>query len=111
MSCLSISPMAGTDRIDSPSSDIIAPAGPPVPSASICLRGLRAFQTVDDDGDTVLVVSDGETTVEFGCGLVGRSAAATRGVMRLVEAVRHYASTIEVSAAVDASIADSRGRA
>lgn len=62
---------------------------------SIRLDALRTFSTVDDEGDPVLVVSDGETTIEFFCGLPGLSAGSARGARRLVDAIHTYQSEIE----------------
>jgi hypothetical protein len=45
------------------------------------------------------VVSDGETSVEFACGLTGLSGSAARGAQRLADAVANYASAIEAKIA------------
>ena len=64
----------------------------PPPVVSVRLGEVRAFRVLDDENEPVLVVSDGETSVEFGCGLSGVSGSAARGAQRLADAVRDYAS-------------------
>jgi len=68
---------------------------PPASVVNIRLDGLRTFSTVDDEGEPVLVVSDGETTIEFSCGLPGLSDVSVRGAQRLVDAIRTYQAEIE----------------
>jgi hypothetical protein len=68
---------------------------PPASVVSIRLDALTTFSTVDDEGDPVLVVSDGETTIEFACGLPGLSDGSARGAQRLVEAIGTYQAEIE----------------
>lgn len=85
--------MGGTDLIDEASG---SPAdGAPVPGGRIRLGDLRAFQVSDDEDDLVLVVSDGDTTIEFTCGLSGRSDASTDGVRRLLDAMSRYLDDLE----------------
>lgn len=67
----------------------------PLPVASVRLGGIRTYFMLDDEDEPILVVTDGDTTVEFACGLSGRSRAAALGAQRLAAAVQAYASTIE----------------
>jgi len=71
----------------------------PLPAASVRVGGIRTFWSVDEEGEPVLVVSDGVTTVEFGCGLPGANGRTTRGAERLADAMRQYAAAIEARAA------------
>jgi hypothetical protein len=70
----------------------------PTPVASIRVDGIRAFRLVDDDDGPILIVTDGDATVEFSCGLSGLSEAAALGAERLAQAAREYASGVESGA-------------
>ena len=85
--------MGGTDLRDEASGSPAEDA--PVPGGRIRLGDLRAFQVSDDEDDPVLVVSDGDTTIEFSCGLPGRSDASMDGVRRLIDAMSHYLDDLE----------------
>jgi hypothetical protein len=87
--------MNGTDLAYGEVGDVPDHLGCPAPLVSVRLGEIRAFSIVDDEDEPVLVVSDGETTVEFACGLSGLSGPAARGAQRLADAVRDYASTLE----------------
>ena len=89
--CFTIGPMDGTGL---PGVGDLAEE-PPVSVVSIRLDSLRTFSTVDDEGEPVLVVSDGETAIEFSCGLPGLSDSSARGAQRLVEAIGTYQAEIE----------------
>lgn len=69
----------------------------PPPLVSVRLGEIMAFRVIDDEDEPILVVSDGEMSVEFGCGLAGVSGPAAQGAQRLAEAVREYASTIRAN--------------
>jgi len=92
--------MGGTNGHNEPMWHRPDKAAIPAPVASVRLGGIGAFSCVDDEEDPVLVVSDGETTVEFGCGLSGRSGEAALGAQRLAEAIYEYASAIEANLVV-----------
>ncbi len=94
-----ISPMNGTELLPGEAGDLADPAAYPVPVVSVRLGEIRAFSVIDDEDEPVLVVSDGETTVEFACGLAGLSGPAARGARRLADAVRDYALAIEAKTA------------
>jgi hypothetical protein len=66
----------------------------PSPMATVRLGGISTYRMTDDD-DVVLVVSDGVTTVEFACGLLGPSGRSVRGAHQLADAVAAYAHDIE----------------
>ena len=87
-------PMGGTDLVDeasgTPAEDAPVPGG-----GRIRLGDLRTFQVSDDEDDPVLVVSDGDTTIEFACGLSGRSEASMDGARRLIDAIGHYLDELE----------------
>jgi hypothetical protein len=63
--------------------------------ASIRVDGIRVFRMMDDDDGPILIITDGDATVEFSCGLSGRSDAAALGAERLAEAARAYALVVE----------------
>ena len=88
--CFSIGPMGGTVR-ESATDDLRPRVEVPTPVASIRVDGIRAFRVIDDDDGPVLIVTDGDATVEFSCGLSGLSQAAALGAERLAEAAREYA--------------------
>jgi hypothetical protein len=69
----------------------------PTPVVSVRLGEIRAFSVIDDDDEPVLVISDGESSVEFACGLAGVCGSAALGAQRLADAMRDYASTIEAN--------------
>jgi len=87
--------MSGTDTVPDRSSGELARLRIPTPVASIRVDGIRAVRTNDDDDGPVLVITDGDTSVEFLCGFSGRSPAAVLGAERLAEATRAYLLAIE----------------
>jgi len=88
--------MTGTDVVPDASSGGIPRSVPPA-IVSIRVDGIRAFRTYDDDDGPVLVITDGDATVEFLCGFSGRSPAAILGAERLAEATRAYSHVIETN--------------
>jgi hypothetical protein len=92
----------GTELLDGPTDDLIdESAPPPQPVMSVRLRGIRTFHIVDDEDEdeTVLVVSDGEASVEFVCGISGVSGSAARGARRLANAISEFAAVLEARVA------------
>lgn len=89
--------MSGTETVPDRPSGELARLGIPTPVASIRIDGIRAVRTYDDDDGPVLVITDGDTTVEFLCGFSGRSPAAVLGAERLAEATRTYLLAIEAA--------------
>ena len=87
--------MGGTDVIGNTSGDLRPKLAVPAPVASIRVDGIRVFRMVDDDDGPILIITDGDATVEFSCGLSGRSDAAALGAERLAEAARAYALVVE----------------
>src|SRR5689334_21599595 len=92
--------MGGTDLvdgqvIDGPSGDLQPRLGIPAPVVSIRVDGVRAFRMIDDDDGPILIITDGDTTVEFSCGFSGQTVAAALGAERLAEAARAYALVVE----------------
>ena len=82
--------------MDGPTDDLADDATPPAPAATVRLRGVRTFRIIDDEDEPVLFVSDGETTVEFACGISGLSGSAARGARRLATAISEFASVLEL---------------
>jgi hypothetical protein len=89
--------MGGTVR-ETSDGDLPPRADVPTPVASIRVDGIRAFRLVDDDDGPILIVTDGDATVEFSCGLSGLSEAAALGAERLAQAAREYALGVESGA-------------
>jgi hypothetical protein len=91
--------MGGTDVmdnvVDGPTGDLAPRLGIPAPVVSVRVDGIRAFRMVDDDDGPILIITDGDTTVEFSCGFSGRSHAAALGAERLAEATRAYSLVVE----------------
>ena len=91
--------MYGTDLADDDPEELRGTGVYPPPVVSVRLGEVRAFRVIDDEDEPILVVSDGETSVEFACGLSGMNGSAARGAQRLADAVRDYASAIEANLA------------
>jgi hypothetical protein len=91
--------MTGAGLVDEEPDDVGNAGACPPPVVSVRLGDIRAFRVIDDEDEPVLVVSDGETSVEFACGLSGVSGPAALGAQRLADAVRDYASAIEANLA------------
>ncbi len=70
------------------------------PIASVRLRGVKSMRTTNDDGEPVLIVSDGETTIEFGCGLCGPTPRAAEGAKVLATAMVAFAADVSRLAGV-----------
>ena len=87
--------MNGTNVANGGTGDVQPRLGLPAPAVSIRVDGIRTFRTIDDDDGPILVITDGDTTVEFLCGFSGRSVAAALGAERLAEATRAYSQVIE----------------
>jgi hypothetical protein len=91
--------MNGTGLAEEDPQDAGDPGAYPPPMVSVRLGEIRAFRVTDDEDEPILVVSDGETSVEFACGLSGVSGSAALGAQRLADAARDYASAIEANLA------------
>jgi hypothetical protein len=89
--------MSGTETVPDTSSGELARLGIPNPVVSIRVDGIRTFRTYDDDDGLILLITDGDATVEFLCGFSGRSPAAALGAQRLAEATRAYSLVIEAA--------------
>ncbi|GAA1744046.1 hypothetical protein GCM10009681_13550 [Luedemannella helvata] len=69
------------------------PTDPPA-MASLDLRDVTARIDYDEFGEPVLVVTDGEVTIEFTGGLRGTSMTAALGARQLSTAANDYAETV-----------------
>jgi len=92
--------MGGTELADEPvidgnTGDLPRRLGIPAPVVSIRIDGIQAFRMIDDDDGPILIITDGDTTVEFSCGFSGRTQVAALGAERLAEATRAYALVVE----------------
>jgi hypothetical protein len=94
--CPTIGAVGGTEVVDGPTDDVTDDAAPPAPAVTVRLRGVRTFRIIDDEDEPVLFVSDGETTVEFACGISGLSGSAARGARRLANAIGEFATVLEL---------------
>ena len=86
--------MHGIAAHDGPTVDLRGRLGFPEPVAVISLRGAMTFRDQDDDGQPVLIVTDGVTTVALDSGLSGLSFGVVVAAQRLAEAVGDFASSI-----------------
>jgi hypothetical protein len=76
--------------VDDSSGDSQLRLGIPAAVASIRVDGIRVFRTYDDDDGPMLVVTDGDTTVEFLCGFSRQSKATVQGARRLNDAAHAH---------------------
>jgi hypothetical protein len=69
----------------------------PEPVAALSLRDCMPYRAVDDDGQPVLILTDGVTTVALECGLRGLSADIVDAAQRLAEAVGDFAVSVRAA--------------
>jgi hypothetical protein len=79
---------------DEPTGDV--PDGPlfPEPIAVISLRNATTYRDWDCDGQPVLIITDGVTTVAFDSGLAGLSVNLVVASHRLADSMRDFATSI-----------------
>src|SRR5262245_16710115 len=66
----------------------------PIPSTSLSLRHAIAYGGVDDDGEPVLIITDGVSSVALESGLSGPSDEAVVAARRLAATADDFASRI-----------------
>jgi hypothetical protein len=66
----------------------------PVPSTSLSLRHAIAYGGVDDEGEPVLIITDGVSSVALESGLSGPSDEAVVAARRLAATAEDFASRI-----------------
>jgi hypothetical protein len=86
--------MHGITAHDGPTIDLRGDRGFPEPVAVISLRGAITFRDQDDDGQPILIVSDGVTAIALDSGLSGLSFGVVVAAQRLAEAVGDFANSI-----------------
>jgi hypothetical protein len=79
---------------DLPTSELGGHRGFPEPAAVISLRNATTFREVDEDGQPILIVTDGVTSVAFDSGLSGLSYGVVTAAGRLADAVADFARSI-----------------
>ena len=70
----------------------------PDPVAVLSLRDCQIYRAVDDDGQPILVLTDGVTTVALECGLKGLSPEVVAAAGRLAEGVDDFSRSVRVAA-------------
>jgi hypothetical protein len=66
----------------------------PDPVSVISLRRATTYRDCDEDGQPILIISDGVTSVAFDSGLSGLSFGVVAASRRLAEAVNDFTSSI-----------------
>ena len=79
---------------DGPTVDLSDSAAFPEPVAVVSLRAGRVFRALDEDGQPILVVTDGVTSVAFETGLSGLSFGVVVAAQRLAAALEDFATSI-----------------
>lgn len=69
----------------------------PEPIASLSMRSTKVYRAVDDDGQPILIVTDGVTTVALESGLSGLSAEVVTAAEKLAGATRDYAMSLRAA--------------
>jgi hypothetical protein len=80
--------MDGTARDDEPSVDLVESPTFPIPNVTLSLRHAIAYRGRDDDGEPILIISDGVSAVALESGLSGPSpevVVAARGLAAIAE--------------------------
>jgi hypothetical protein len=84
--------MHGTARNDGRSIEPNEGQGFPAPSTCLSLRHAIAYRGVDDDGEPILIISDGVCSVALESGLAGPSPEVVVAARRLAETAAEFAS-------------------
>jgi hypothetical protein len=69
----------------------------PEPAAVLSLRHCTVYRAADDDGQPILILTDGVTTLALECGLKGMSAELIESAERLADAVHDYAISVRAA--------------
>lgn len=86
--------MNGTSGPDGPTGEIPENRLFPEPVAVISLRDAVTHRDVDEDGQPILIITDGVTTVALDSGLSGLSFGVVAASHRLADAVHDFAQSI-----------------
>lgn len=66
----------------------------PEPIAALSMRSTKVFRAVDEDGQPILIITDGVTTVAVESGLSGLSDEVVAAADDLASAARDYAISL-----------------
>jgi hypothetical protein len=69
----------------------------PEPVAALSMRSTTVYRAVDEDGQPILIVTDGVTTVALESGLSGLSEEVVAAAEGLASATRDYATSLRAS--------------
>jgi hypothetical protein len=69
----------------------------PEPVAALSMRSTKVYRAVDEDGQPILIVSDGVTTVALESGLSGLSEEVVAAAEGLASATHDYATSLRAS--------------
>lgn len=86
--------MNGKSGPDGPTGDVPEGRLFPEPVAVISLRNAVTYRDMDDDGQPILIITDGVTAVALDSGLAGLSVNVVVASHRLADAVRDFATSI-----------------
>jgi hypothetical protein len=79
-----------------PTTELGGQRGFPEPAATISLRNATTYRELDDDGQPILIITDGVTSVALESGLSGLSFSVVAASHRLADAVQDFAQSITV---------------
>jgi hypothetical protein len=88
--------MSGTSGYDMPTTELSGERGFPEPVAVISLRNATTYRQQDEDGEPILIITDGVTTIALDSGLSGLSFGVVSASHRLADAVHDFAQSITV---------------
>ena|SRR5882757_3235668 len=88
--------MNGTSGYDLPTTELSGERGFPEPVAVISLRNATTYREQDEDGEPILIITDGVTTIALDSGLSGLSFGLVTASHRLADAVHDFAQSITV---------------
>lgn len=86
--------MDGTNSYDVPTNELPDDRGFPEPVAVVSLRDAVTFRDRDEDGEPILIITDGVTTIALSSGLSGLSFGVVSASHRLAAAVHDFAQSI-----------------
>jgi hypothetical protein len=86
--------MNGTSGPDGPTGDVPDNRLFPEPIGVISMRDAVTYRDVDEEGQPILIITDGVTAVALDGGLAGLSLNMVVASHRLAEAVRDFATSV-----------------
>jgi hypothetical protein len=87
--------MDGTLGPDGPTTELSDHRVFPEPAAVISLRQATTYRDLDDDGQPMLIITDGVTSVALDSGLSGLSFGVVVASQRLADAVADFARSVK----------------